>query len=221
MTYFGDELRYKCLSCAESMPTHKVTRTSNGMCGAGDSEYQVDVYDDQNAYFVRLENCEETKEVYQKSLMEILETQTKRIGADMLSIPQEYRDWSSQGAVRGLKSKTESKDSDLSSVFDVKINKKFGEKRYYWLADWRHEGLAIHANCLQNLLQNADKVEEYKYVVENGEKKVLDLDAVIDAGKAQVVLAYLFKHLAAVTEPNFPNDYKLTFGFAHFSEITK
>ena len=214
---WNKELSFKCLGCGDGLKTHKETHFSRGMCGAGDSEYEVLVYSGQDAYFLRLENPLAFENTYRTPLHRLLENKTSAIKSkvEQAVSDEEFRKLVLNEKLAELGQQNHSKNIILSGLEEL-IGREFDDRS---ISEY---GLAIHAHCADLILRAASNINEKKYVTEDGNKKFLRVDATIDAIVASKLLAYVFNQISGkIAQADFSNSEKLVFELAHFSEYVQ
>jgi hypothetical protein len=169
---------FTCLVCGERIPSIFRKERRRGDHYTGDHEVNIEYYDtSKDNYFVRLDNSEILGNQY-KSLKERL------LSAEKEKLRKEIEESVSKEEYRNL----------IKDNLSVNIDKNFKSSIdnfndfLYWFSKpfekrLPHPRYAINSQCTNSVLKNLNHLEKQKYVVENGEEKVLGYKAILDSNK--------------------------------------
>lgn len=210
------DLAFTCLSCGEKLDTR--TRTEDhGNCESGNCYVEVEYYTKQDAYFMRLENCTIFGDLFGKVIYDSIEEEKSKLKADVeKQVPtDEFREiiLASKYADVGLKF-----TKNLENLTDIVLglNLQKWEDQFFKIKKYGH---AIHYDCAKPLFEKQLKIEEIKYVIDKGNKKLLNAKITTDSKTFLDVLKFFSKYISEhVGQPYIEDSKQLNFEIAHFSE---
>jgi hypothetical protein len=203
-------LDFKCIGCGEKLPT-VMRKERRGNIEYGDYTVNIEYYDtSKEAYFVRLDNSEFLKNQYKILTDKLITSEKNQLKREIETnvLKEDFRRLVEGSLSEKIDTKFKYKLENFQRFlywFDRPFERRFPQPRY-----------TLDLLCASPILKSTEGLEKQKYVIENGEEKILRCKAKIDINKFSKTFAYLSNYFDLNSIASGDN---LILEFWHFSEF--